>query len=526
MVIFGGTDTTGAIPDPLWSLSLGGSVAWTELGGRPAPGRWNAATAIDPTRRIMWIHGGQGWESGMLTRADLRSFALAALTGWNQPTTTGTPLGKRFGHSAVYDALRDRLLFFGGNDSTADQNDVRALTLSGTPAWSQLSPSGTPPAVRSGHSAVYDAVNDRMVVFGGTGGSGTMNDVWALSLSGTPAWSQLSPSGTPPPTLWGQSAALDDDANRLIIFGGNDGSLQNKVYALSLTGSPAWAELLPSGTPPAARQQASMVSLGTHMLVFGGDVTGMGGGATNDAWLLSLYPTPSWRQLEVGPTLPPGRWSHAAVLDRTTFEMIVFGGSGLYSDGSDAWRLQLNEAVPTLASLVSSNAMPGRVELAWEISSSDGAVTVYRRAGDGPWTELDRLTPDGTGRIAFVDLDVIAGARYGYRLGIPEGGGEVFAGEVWVDVPEVARFALRGMTPNPAPTGAGLIRFSLADASPARLELMDVSGRQVFSREVGNLGPGEHVVRASGARSLVPGIYLVRLTQGGHTLTAKAATIR
>ena len=529
MVVFGGNNDEGTVADPLWSLSLGSTIAWTDLGGRRPPQRWEAATAFDPTRRIMWMQGGLTWdESGPSVLADLWSFSFGSPTGWNQPLTTGTPLGKRCGNSAVYDALRDRLVFFGGfNDTTNTRlNDVWALTLTGTPAWSQLSPSGTPPAARALHSAVYDAVNDRLVVFGGSTETQAMNDVWALSLSGTPAWSKLSPAGTPPPALWGQSAALDEGANRLIVFGGNDGNLENKVYALSLTGSPAWAELLPSGTPPAARQQASMVSLGTHMLVFGGDVTGMGGGPANDAWLLSLYPAPAWRQLDVGPTVPPGRWSHAAALDHTSFEMIVFGGSGLSSDGSDAWRLQLNEAVPTLASLVSSNAMPGRVDLAWEISSSDGLVTVYRRAGDGPWTELDRLTPDGTGRIAFVDLDVIAGARYGYRLGLPGNGGEVFAGEVWVDVPKVARFALRGMTPNPAPAAAGLIRFSLADASPARLELMDVSGRQVFSREVGDLGPGEHVVRASGAGALAPGVYLVRLTQGGHTLTAKAATIR
>ena len=130
------------------------------------------------------------------------------------------------------------------------------------------------------------------------------------------------------------------------------------------------------------------------------------------------------------------------------------------------------------------------------------------------------------GRIAYVDRDVIAGSRYGYRLGLTGPGGEVYVGEVWVDVPESARFALRGMTPNPAPAGAGLIVFSLPDASPARLELVDVSGRQVFSREVGSLGRGEHVVRVSGSQPLAPGLYLVRLTQGGRSLTAKAVTIR
>ena len=58
-------------------------------------------------------------------------------------------------------------------------------------------PSGTPPSARDGHTAIYDPVRDRMVVFGGDDGA-LRNDVWALTLSGSPAWSALAPVGTPP----------------------------------------------------------------------------------------------------------------------------------------------------------------------------------------------------------------------------------------------------------------------------------------------------------------------------------------
>jgi hypothetical protein len=529
MVVFGGSDGSGDVLDPLWSLSLGSTVEWTDLGGRRPPRRWNAATVFDPTRRIMWVHGGMTWDIGgpeILT--DLWSLPLGSMTGWNQPTTTGTPPGMRFGHSAVYDAARDRLVFFGGKEDTLSTllNDVWALTLSGTPAWSQLSPSGTPPVERSFHSAVYDAVNDRMVVFGGSTGSGSLNDVWALSFAGSLAWTELTPTGTPPPPLWGQSAALDGDGNRLIIFGGESGGRRNNVHALTLTGSPGWTELLPTGTPPEPRQWASMVSLGGPMLVFGGDTEASAGSATNDTWLLSLYPTPAWRQLDVGPLFPPARMGICAAFDEISLRLVIFGGTGMFTGGGDTWILQLDQAVPTLTSLVSANAEPGRVALVWEVASSVASAAVYRKSGEGLWTELDRAIPDGTGRIAYVDLDVIAGSRYGYRLGWSEQGSEVFAGEVWVDVPQIARFALRGMTPNPAPAGAGLVGFSLPDALPARLELLDVSGRQVFSREVGSLGPGEHVVRVNGAQPLAPGLYLVRLTRGDHSLTAKVVAIR
>ena len=90
------------------------------------------------------------------------------------------------------------MVVFGGVDSTARYlNDVWALSLAGTPAWTQLTPAGTPPSARSDHSAIYDPVRDRMVVFGGIlDGVRYRNDVWALSLAGTPAWTQLTPAGT------------------------------------------------------------------------------------------------------------------------------------------------------------------------------------------------------------------------------------------------------------------------------------------------------------------------------------------
>jgi hypothetical protein len=59
-----------------------------------------------------------------------------------------------------------------------------ALTLSGSPAWSQIFPAGVPPSGRAEHVAIYDPVGKRMVVFGGNDFSSSLNDVWALAWSG------------------------------------------------------------------------------------------------------------------------------------------------------------------------------------------------------------------------------------------------------------------------------------------------------------------------------------------------------
>jgi hypothetical protein len=82
--------------------------------------------------------------------------------------------------------------------------------------------------------------------------------------------------------------------------------------------------------------------------------------------------------------------------------------------------------------------------------------------------------------------------------------------------------AIHGLSPNPG-RGPWRVDFSLADAHPARLDLLDVSGRRILSREVGSLGPGRHQIEvAGGVRS---GVYLVRLRQGGETRSMRAVML-
>jgi hypothetical protein len=94
-------------------------------------------------------------------------------------------------------------------------------------SWTQLSPSGTPPIARTGTSGVYDSASDRMIVFGGRDGSGNnRNDVWVLTHAngegGTGQWIRLIANGAAgsPPARSGHSAVYDSTNNRMIIFGG------------------------------------------------------------------------------------------------------------------------------------------------------------------------------------------------------------------------------------------------------------------------------------------------------------------
>ena len=92
--------------------------------------------------------------------------------------------------------------------------------------------------------------------------------------------------------------------------------------------------------------------------------------------------------------------------------------------------------------------------------------------------------------------------------------------------PAALALSIRGATPNPAAGGRLGVEFTLRDASSARLELMDVAGRLLTSKEVGALGPGIHALDLAEVGGLRPGIYFLRLTQGGSEARARAAVLR
>ncbi|HLF06218.1 MAG TPA: kelch repeat-containing protein [Thermoplasmata archaeon] len=107
---------------------------------------------------------------------------LASL--WTQLAPTGGPPTARYAHTSVYDNASNRMVVYGGYDAVGEKDDAWVLEnasgLGGTPAWTQLVFTGPTPDARVGHTSVYDSGSNRMVVFGGAGGS-FMNDVWLLS---------------------------------------------------------------------------------------------------------------------------------------------------------------------------------------------------------------------------------------------------------------------------------------------------------------------------------------------------------
>jgi hypothetical protein len=85
--------------------------------------------------------------------------------------------------------------------------------------------------------------------------------------------------------------------------------------------------------------------------------------------------------------------------------------------------------------------------------------------------------------------------------------------------------ALEAIRPNPLVERDLVIAFSLASSESAQLELWDIAGRRLLSREVGG-SPGPHTVLLGSASVLKSGKYVVRLTQGERTLARGVTVLR
>ncbi len=81
-------------------------------------------------------------------------------------------------------------------------------------------------------------------------------------------------------------------------------------------------------------------------------------------------------------------------------------------------------------------------------------------------------------------------------------------------------------SPNPSRGGSATVIFTLSSGQPATLELFDLAGRQVDTREVGALGAGVHRATFGAGRQLAAGVYYAKLSAGNDVRTTRVAILR
>ncbi len=315
------------------------------------------------------------------------------------------------------------MLVFGGGDSYHPLSDrVWALSLGPTLAWSQVTATGPPPAARAGHSAIYDPLRDRMLVFGGAnnlfGFNTRYNDVWELALGAAgPAWTLLNPQGTPPSARVEHTAIYDPIGDRMLVFGGRDPGDKNDLWALSLADPLAWTLIDPTGAPPSPRSQHTAIydADRARMVVFAGTPAG-------DTWALDLT-NPlevTWEPLAVEGTPPGGRLNHTAIYDESAGRMVAFGGT----NGTAAPTVMALEfAGPLAVSPPTAPTVAGFAIHAMRPNPSRGALTLDLDLPGSARSSLALIDVTGR-RVAARDLGLLGPGSQSLRiddLGIPSG---------------------------------------------------------------------------------------------------------
>ena len=217
----------------------------------------------------------------------------------------------RNGHTSLL--YNNKMLLFGGYDGSNRLNEFLEVSLNSGYSSVQKTLTGNNISARSGHTAVL--FNDKMIIFGGNDGS-RKNDCYEINLNDYSVKSKAL-SGDSISARDGHTAVVYD--GKMVVFGGNDGSRKNDCYEINLSDYSVTAKTL-SGDSISAREGHSAVVYNGEMIIFGGY---NGTTYNNDCYSINLS-TYAVTQRTLTGSAPPVRSEHSAVV--CNGKMIIFGG--------------------------------------------------------------------------------------------------------------------------------------------------------------------------------------------------------
>lgn len=313
IMVWGGLGATGVLDDG-WFLLNG---FWSQLvpGFRiQPPARWHHAMAYDVPRNKLIMFGGLSAAGEPL--AD--TWAWDSQDNWAMLGPAHVPPSRR-SHAMAWDAVRQRIVMFGGDHGDALLTDT--WIWDGTD-WSAHS-SSAPPARRD-HAMAFDAARGRLVLFGGDGGDALFADTWEWD--GT-TWLRRTPT-TIPPARSAHMMAYDAGRGRVVLFGGRDRSqVFDDVWEWDGTN---WQRVVYRSSPPARSRHAIAYDIArTAAVMFGG--VDLRGARLNDTW---IWDGSDWRAAEPA-VAPPARAEHAMAFDPVRGRAVLFGGGSADRNAPD-----------------------------------------------------------------------------------------------------------------------------------------------------------------------------------------------
>jgi N-acetylneuraminic acid mutarotase len=268
LLLFGGRDDAGAPLGDTWVFTIEEN-AWTPVEG-PAPSpRFGHAIAVNPEGRALYLFGGQA--NGDTFFNDVWRFDLDSRS-WEEVATSDTSPSPRYGTSAVLDG-NGHLLVSHGFTFEGRFDDTWSLDLA-TGTWSDISPApGERPLKRCLHEAVWDAGQNRMLLYGGCSsgfGPCPQGDLWAFDPA-TRIWIDLTPATSP--AARSNPALVRDEADGAIwlIDGLTEAGYTADLWALDLMGDePVWIETVQGSAAPEPRASHDATALAGDIYLFGG----------------------------------------------------------------------------------------------------------------------------------------------------------------------------------------------------------------------------------------------------------------
>lgn len=183
--------------------------------------------------------------------------------------------------------------------------------------------------------------------------------------------------------------------------------------------------------------------------------------------------------------------------------------------------------VPGSQAVVQWAPGPGRRSAVDLLASFDGGSTWRVEAGGiantGQYTWTVPAVTTSNARLAVGTVSAVEASGVVFDAEMGESG--FFSITSPTDVATRGNsFTIVGVAPNPTRKGF-TVSFALPSAAAAALTVYDVKGRLVAVHPVGALGPGLHALTLGEGMPLPAGVYLVRLTQAGKSITARATVI-
>jgi uncharacterized protein (TIGR03437 family) len=325
IVLFGGRAYPGQDNNDTWVWD---GWNWTQKFPAHQPSaRSGMAMAYDALHQQVVLFGGQvncrysgGAESQMFGTSQGDTWTWNG-ADWTQITPAKSPEARGF-HGMAYDAVRQRVVLFGGiNYSSTFQVLGDTWTWDGT-TWTQQSPTYSPPARRS-HMMAWDDARGQVVLYGGTAAlydAGGMEDTWVWDGAN---WTVKDMWGVPG-LVWDAAMTYDSDRRRIVMTGGfvpgagyNDDEMTSYEWDGQQWDRTGWTQY---GSGPYSRRGHTMAydPVRNQTVFFGGD-------GIEDSTLLTdtwFYVKGSFVERPPQPT--PGA---SMVYDAATQQMVMLAGA-------------------------------------------------------------------------------------------------------------------------------------------------------------------------------------------------------